>query len=272
MTFQTWVQGFYVLASVFGLGVTAIDLLGILGSDDSDADGGHDVDGAHDGIDTGHAGFGDHGAGHEDIGGEIGAGGHVGDGHAGEVVIDGEIGVEHGDVPEGQVPAVHGSEDGNVPGQSTAGHSTSGHMAAGQASTIFATSLAILTYLRRAVYFSLGFGPVGLVAMLMGWSTLMSLVWAVPFGLVSAYVAGLIFSFQRSDVDSSVTSRDLFLQNADVLVPIVPGGMGKVRIQLGQSVVDRYAKSDEQHSFEKGERVSISRVTTECVYVERIRQ
>ena len=36
---DTWIRGFYLLAVIFGVGVTLVDLLGLLGNDsDGDAD------------------------------------------------------------------------------------------------------------------------------------------------------------------------------------------------------------------------------------------
>lgn len=239
MGLTTWVQGLYVLTSIFGIGVTLIDMLGILGGDEGEGDA--DLD------------LGDADA---DVGGDLSLDDVDidADGDA-----DADLSVEAGD---GEIAGPE-AEAGNV--LTNAGAGNASH------DPVFATSFIILKYLRRIVYFSLGFGPVGLMAMGTGSSLLGSLAWAIPSGLLSSFLAGWILGFQRSDVDSSVTGRDLFYQRAQVLVPISPGGMGKVRATVGQSVVDRFARAENtQDSFAKGEDVYITRVTKDCVYVEAI--
>lgn len=155
-----------------------------------------------------------------------------------------------------------------------AGHAESdvgghGNLFAPQAGSA-ASLLTVLGYLRMAVYFSLGFGPVGLFALQTGSNEWTSMLWAVPSGLASVVLARKVFQFQQRDVDSSVTNRDLFFAKATVIVPIGRGQMGRVRVLLGQSTVDRYARAEKPDTaLAKGESVYIVRVSDECVYVER---
>jgi len=45
--------------------------------------------------------------------------------------------------------------------------------------------------------------------------------------------------------------------------------MGRVRVIVGQSVVDRFARAENPtDSFEKGESVYITRISDDCVFVE----
>jgi membrane protein implicated in regulation of membrane protease activity len=126
----------------------------------------------------------------------------------------------------------------------------------------------LLWYLRLTVYFSLGFGPVGLVAILVDSSRVVSLIWAVAAGLITAIGAYSFFRFQRNEFDSSVQESELVGRPAEVTISILPGEIGRVRIQLEQLVRDRYARAESSDArFNKGERVVIARIDEECVYV-----
>jgi hypothetical protein len=190
MALQGWLQGLYVFSAIFGIGVTFVDMLGILG-------GGHD-----------------HGAGH----------------HA-----------DPGDT----------AHDG-------AQHSAPTPL------------LSILRYLRMAVYFSLGFGPLGLIATATGAGALGSLAWAVPGGLAAAALAHAFFRFQQRDLDSSVRDEELLFERGRVIVPLSSTTMGKVRIKLGQAVVERYALAEDAgDAFRTDDVIEIVRVEDDCVYVRR---
>ena len=244
MSFVYWVQGLFVLTTIFGVGVTAIELLGILGdSEDADTGGADDFEGDMGRFD----------------GGDVEA--------ISADTIDAEAGfdADSGDL----IPTSSGADS-----QAIAGESTDGDFDAdGRGSSpgaLYAPLMFIMSNLRRAVYFSLGFGPAGLAALLSGSSPTSSLLWAIPCGLVSMWLARAFFRFQQRDLDSTLKRRDLMFQPAKVLIPIAPGGMGKVRIIVGQSVVDRFARGEnESEGFSKGQQVVISRISNECVYVEQ---
>lgn len=185
-----WLQGVYLFAAVFGVGVTLVDMLGILGQGD------------HDG--------------------------------AGESA-------DHGAVADDDAPT-----DARTP------------------------LLSILRYLRMAVYFALGFGPLGLVAQVAGATALGSLAWAAPGGIAAAVLAHRFFRFQQRDVDSTVRDEELLFEHAGVIVPLSSTAMGKVRVKLGQAVVERYALAEDAgDTFRTGEVVEIVRVEDNCVYVRR---
>ncbi len=129
--------------------------------------------------------------------------------------------------------------------------------------------LSVLAYLRSLVYFCLGFGPTGWVAIAMGNSAVQSLIWAAPAGVAAFALAHAFFRFQRTDTDSSLHSEELFFQQATVIVPLTHDTMGKVRVQVGMSVTEQYALAAKPNArFEKGETVRVANVTDECVYVE----
>ena len=129
--------------------------------------------------------------------------------------------------------------------------------------------LSVLSYLRSLVYFCLGFGPTGWVAIAMGNSAVQSLLWAAPAGVAAFALAHAFFRFQRSDTDSSLHSEELFFQQATVIVPLTHDTMGKVRVQVGMNVTEQYALAAKPDArFEKGDTVRVANVTDECVYVE----
>ena len=187
--------GLFWMTAIFGVGVTVVDLLGLIGggSDDGGASGGDGADG--------------------DGGDDQGAGSHDGGG---------------------------------------------------------APVLSFLRWLRTAVYFCLGFGPFGLAAGAFGSGPVASLLWSLAGGVSMSVLARLFFRFQRTRLDSSLHDEELLMEPGTVIVPIAAGGMGKVRVLFGQSVTERYARADsEADEFASGERVVISRITEQCVYVRR---
>ena len=128
--------------------------------------------------------------------------------------------------------------------------------------------LSVLSYLRLMVYFCLGFGPVGWVGIATGRGALRSMGMAIPVGLASLLLAQAFFRFQRRDTDSQLSRGDLLSQRATVLVPLDYKNMGKVRIQVGLSITERYAlAANPEARFEKGDTVQITKVTDECVFV-----
>lgn len=129
--------------------------------------------------------------------------------------------------------------------------------------------LSVLAYLRSLVYFCLGFGPTGWVAIAMGNSAVQSLIWAAPAGVAAFVLAHAFFRFQRTDTDSSLHSEELFFQQATVIVPLTHDTMGKVRVKVGMNVTEQYALAAKPDTrFEKGDTVRVANVTDECVYVE----
>ena len=139
----------------------------------------------------------------------------------------------------------------------------------GSADTRGILILAGLRYLRTFVYFSVGFGPIGLLALWKGYGAPGSLLWSVPAGLASTFVVRRILRFQTHDTDSSLRPEDLIMRKATVLIPLSEGSMGKVRIEVGMGISEQYAlpEHDDEH-FEKGDTVYVARVSDECVYVE----
>lgn len=229
----------YIATAIFGLGVTALDFLGIFGEQgeegadafdaadghlEGSSDGNFDIDldldsGSESGIDSFTDGPGSHIAGTE---------------------------FDSGDVTSG-----HTTGDGAYTRKS-AGH----------------RALMLLAYLRLTVYFSVGFGPTGWVALSTGRSALSSLLWAFAAGLLSLALAQIFFRFQQSSTDSTLQSQDLLRQEAIVTIPLSHNEMGKVRIRVGMNVTEQYALASRPDlNFKSGDKVYVTRVTDECVYV-----
>ena len=203
----SFISTFYVIASIFGIGVVVIDALGLLG-------GGHD-DGGHDG--GGH----DHG-----------------------VDAAGEVGHAQGD---------HGHGD----------HGTLTLESRG------AVVLSVLRYMRTMVYFCAGFGPIGILALWRGYHPWISLVWAIPCGLVSVWIVRKLLSFQSKEVDSSLRPEDLIFKKGEVIVSLEKDSIGKVRIPVGAGSSEQYAlPRHEDEQFAKGDEAYVVEIRDDCVLVE----
>ena len=130
--------------------------------------------------------------------------------------------------------------------------------------------LSFLRWARTLVYFCLGFGPFGLAAGTFGSGFGGRLAWSLAGGAAMAVLARLFFRFQRTRLDSSLQDEELLLERATVIVAIAAGGMGKVRVHFGQSVAERYARAEHaDQEFAVDDRVIVSQVTDQCVYVRR---
>ena len=225
----------YMVASIFGIGVLVIDFLGLLGEHDHDDAGGHDD-----------AGLADHADGHiadHDDGGVADHAGHVAD-HA-------DDGADHTD-------ADHDGDHEDGPDHSHFHGETSGILV-----------LSILRHLRSVVYFSAGFGPVGLLATWKSYGALGSLAWSAPCGIASLVIVRAILRIQRKDTDSTIKAQDILMRKATVIVPIEKDGMGKVRIVMDQLVQEQYALPEhDDERFKSGDEVYVTNVTEDCVYVE----
>jgi membrane protein implicated in regulation of membrane protease activity len=113
--------------------------------------------------------------------------------------------------------------------------------------------------LRFWTYFATGIGLTGLA--LTYFSPLrepmvgiLSAATGVLSGLMTVALMGLM---RRSESDSSVQSKDLSGVEADVLVPIRPGQIGKIRCRIKGELLDLLASSDENQDFPVGAQVVI---------------
>jgi hypothetical protein len=216
---------FYIAATIFSVGVVALDFLGILGGEAEDGAGDGDADG-FDGADS-----------------DLAADAVDADAHG--------VDIEDTDFDAGDTSHGH-----------TMGHLHDIDKVRGS------RVLNVLAYLRLTVYFSLGFGPTGWVALASGRSPLVSLGLGIIVGVIALFLASAFFRLQRSDTDSSLQPHELLRAPAVVTIPLSHETMGRVRVQLGMNVTERYALAAEPgHEYKRGDTVQITRVTDECVYV-----
>jgi membrane protein implicated in regulation of membrane protease activity len=196
----------------------------------------------------------------------------------GVVLLDffGVLGGHHDGETSGDVTVGHLGGDHTAGDLTGAGHPDAGHATEDQSGPIHhgpdqygaGPILSALVYLRLFVYFCLGFGPMGLVALATGRNAFASLLLAIPVGVAAVFLAQAFFRFQRQDTDSQLTSADLVGQTATVIVPLDDRTMGKVRILVGPVVSEQYALAAQPGAaFKSGDQVMISSVTDECVYV-----
>lgn len=241
--------------TVFGLGVLTIDMLGLLGhqgqadsaaSDNADDADGGDADGAHGGADDSSGDDADGDAGHsgdsddaqDADAGHDAASGHTDDGGHGHELV--EIG--------------------------THAVSTVMHDKTIQGNALLKT----LSILRTAVYFSAGFGPVGLFAWLTKQGALASILWSVPVGLATALITRLLMHLFKKDVDSSVKEDELLLERGQVIVTIGRGELGKVRIHMGDIYADRFARAkSKEETIPVGAAIRVCDIEEDCLIVER---
>lgn len=161
---------------------------------------------------------------------------------------------------------IGGGSDDDAGGGSGEDGGADGHHGAGSGAPV----LSFLRWARTLIYFCLGFGPFGLAAGAFGSGSAGRLVWSLAGGALMATLARLFFRFQRTRLDSTLHDEELLLEPAAVIVAIAAGGMGKVRAHFGQSVAERYARAEQaDQSFAVDDRVIITQVTEQCVYVRR---
>jgi len=118
--------------------------------------------------------------------------------------------------------------------------------------------------------FITAFGGFGAVATYYGLGTLP----ASGVGFASGvFFAGLIYAFARflygQQATSAVRSHDLVGHQARVLVGIPGGGVGQVRCQLGEDLVDKIARSRDGSAIAENTTVVIEEVLGETVIVRR---
>lgn len=118
--------------------------------------------------------------------------------------------------------------------------------------------------------FITAFGGFGAVATHYGLSTFA----ASGVGLVSgAFFASLIYAFARflygQQASTDVRASDLVGQTARVVVAIPAGGVGQVRCQIGEQLVDKIARSDDGQPVSEHSTVRIESMLGETVVVRR---
>jgi membrane protein implicated in regulation of membrane protease activity len=122
--------------------------------------------------------------------------------------------------------------------------------------------------LRSLVYFCLGFGPVGIFAMTQYHSAGATLLWSIPLGAVVMVGTRMLRRALSREISSDIHGSDLLLEKGVVTVTIGRGQMGKVRVTVGGTYVDWYARAKADRELPVGARVRVVDATDECVFVE----
>lgn len=191
----------YIATSIFGIGVTLVDIFGILGSqssDDNSGDGG------------------------ESSGDEYDGSSHVND----SISSYNDEGENADDTFEDESSNNEGSlvAHDNIKNKKN-------------------FILKLFSFLRTIVYFSFGFGPVGWIVFSTGQKNVNSLFYSIPTGIIFAVIGRLLRRLQTHELDSQVKDSELLMEKAEVLVTISNGELGKVRVYLDNTYVERYAKT-----------------------------
>ena len=269
-----WLLSLYIATTVFGVGVTFVDLLGGFGARSEDTSDGEASGGADDAV-VGDAAVGDAADG---LGGDEGSGGD--EGTAGEDT-DADGADEGGDAEgAGEDTADEGGEQEAETDEGTVGESAVGDAAVGDAERVSVVAhdrrqrgnavIRILSVARSVVYFSLGFGPVGLFATLRGEGVGVGLAWSIPVGVAVMIGTRLLRKVLRQEIDSQFRGEDFIMERGKVIVSIGRGQIGKVRINVGGTYADRYAKAkNSKEDIPAGASVRVVDVTDEYIYIER---
>jgi membrane protein implicated in regulation of membrane protease activity len=85
--------------------------------------------------------------------------------------------------------------------------------------------------------------------------------------------AGVIYAFARflygQQATSQVHSSDLVGQTARVVVAIPAGGVGQIRCQIGEELVDKIAQSRDGTAIPENASVKIDEILGETVIVKK---
>ncbi len=118
--------------------------------------------------------------------------------------------------------------------------------------------------------FVTAFGGFGAIGIHLGYSTGISTALGVAGGLVFGTIIYLFASFLFSQQASSdIRVSDLAGSAAQVSVTIPKGGLGQVRCTLGESVVEKIARSQDGEQIPVNTLVRIEAVVGETVVVRR---
>ena len=118
--------------------------------------------------------------------------------------------------------------------------------------------------------FVTAFGGAGAIATYYGLSPLT----ASGVGFASGILfAGAIYTFARflygQQASSETRSQDLLGQTARVIVGIPAGGVGQVRVRLGEELVDKIARANDGTAIPEHAAVTVDEVLGETVVVKR---
>ena len=153
------------------------------------------------------------------------------------------------------------SPDGDLDGHDGAGHSTSGDLVG---------LFGVLTSLRFWTFFGAFFGLTGLMLDGLGLAdSVTALIIAIAVGGVSGWGAvTLIRHLSANDTGVAAGVDDYVGKTGEVLLPVGPGRVGKLRIELKGTTVDVLARSEQ--SFARGEQALIIEMDGTTAVVHKI--
>ena len=118
--------------------------------------------------------------------------------------------------------------------------------------------------------FVMAFGGFGAIGVQYGLSTLGASLVGAGSGLV---FGSIIYGFARflygQQASSEVKTADLVGQTARVIIAIPAGGLGQVRCQIGEALVDKIARAGDGQAIPENVGVKIEEVLGETVVVKR---
>lgn len=118
--------------------------------------------------------------------------------------------------------------------------------------------------------FVTAFGGSGAIATHYGLSPLPASAVGFASGLV---FGGAVFAFARflygQQASSELRSSDLVGQSARVVVTIPAGGVGQIRCRLGEELIDKVARADDNGAISENALVKIEEVLGEVVIVRK---
>ena len=123
---------------------------------------------------------------------------------------------------------------------------------------------------RVIAVFITSFGCFGAIATHYGLSTLPASTAGVAAGVV---FGGLIYMFARflfsQQVSSEVRGSDLVGQSARVVVGIPAGGLGQIRLRVGEEMIDKIARANDGQPLPENTPVLVEEVLGETVIVKK---
>lgn len=118
--------------------------------------------------------------------------------------------------------------------------------------------------------FITAFGGVGAIGVRYGMSTgtasLLGLGSGAALGSLIYWFAHFLYSQQAS---SDMSSRDMVGQTGRVIVGIPAGGVGQVRLQMGETLVDKIARSHDGEPIPENAVARVEEILGETVVVRR---
>lgn len=118
--------------------------------------------------------------------------------------------------------------------------------------------------------FITAFGGFGAIGVQLGYSTFLSTMLGMASGLVFGL---LVFGFARflysQQATSTVATTELVGKTAQVTVAIPAGGLGQIRCRIGDSIVEKVAKSRNDEAIPANTAVRVEEILGETAVVSR---